>query len=70
MPRLELVEGSPLLGKIFGVKDEMSALRVFLHNLAFALDSLEVREKPVDAEGLLENSNGLDVVGVVLGLKR
>ena len=46
----------------------MTSFGVLLHYLALALDLLQVFEKAVNAESLLEDSDGFDVVGVILGL--
>jgi hypothetical protein len=46
----------------------VASLWVFLHYLALALDLLQVFEKAVNAESLLKDSDGFDVVGVILGL--
>ena len=65
---LEFVEGHPLLFQVLRSEDKVACLGILFHDLALCLHLFQVLYQPVNAKCLLEDSDRLDVIGVIFGL--
>lgn len=70
MTGLEFVEGHPLLFQVLRSEDKVASLGILFHNLSLCLHLLQVLYQPVNAKCLLEDSDRLDVIGVILGASK
>ena len=68
MSRLEFIQCCFLIVKILRVKDEMFSIWIFFHNLTLSDNMAKNFFKAVNAESLLEDSYGFDVIGIIFGL--
>lgn len=65
---MKFVQCCFLIVKILRVKDEMFSIWIFFHNLALSDNMAKNFFKAVNAESLLEDSYGFDVIGIIFGL--